>query len=341
MDVTLRSLARSDIPAWADLLAAIEKVDRTGEHYAAADLAEEMANPGVEVGKDFVGAFEADGQLVGYYSILPRGAADGRYTVEMQGSVLPARRTQGIGTLLVTGMVERAAQARDEHRLDLPARLVATGLSSDVAQADLLASVGMQGERWTFLMRTRLDAIPPARPLPAGYRLRGYDGAMTDALRQAHNAAFLDHPNFTPWSEVMWKQFVTESRSFRPDLCFVLSADSSDEIVAYVQTAEFEADLAATGRHVAYVGKVGTLRGHRGTGLATALLGHALHAYREAGYDEASLAVDSENPTGALGVYGRVGFTVESRWTNYAITVNTPCQESNDQNLWMALGLVT
>jgi hypothetical protein len=38
VDVTLRSLARSDIPAWADLLAAIEKVDRTGEHYAAADL---------------------------------------------------------------------------------------------------------------------------------------------------------------------------------------------------------------------------------------------------------------------------------------------------------------
>ena len=55
---------------------------------------------------------------------------------------------------------------------------------------------------------------------------------------------------------------------------------------AYVQTAEFEADLAATGRREAYVGKVGTLRGHRGKGLATALLGHALHAYREAGYQD-------------------------------------------------------
>jgi mycothiol synthase len=147
---------------------------------------------------------------------------------------------------------------------------------------------------------------------------------MTDALRQAHNAAFLDHPNFTPWSEVMWKQSVTESRSFRPNVCFVVSADGSDEIVAYVQTAEFDADLAATGRREAYVGKVGTLRGHRGKGLATALLGHALHAYREAGYDEASLAVDSENPTGALGVYRRVGFAVESRWTNYVMAVEAP-----------------
>jgi mycothiol synthase len=319
VDVSLRPLAPSDIPAWVDLLAAIEKVDRTGEHYSAADLAEEMANPLVEVGKDFVGAFDADGQLVGFFSILPRGAADGRYTVHMQGSV---------GTLLVTGMVERSARARDEHRPDLPARLVVEGPSSNVAQADLLDSVGMRGERWTFLMRTALNAIPPARPLPAGYRLRGYDTSMSDALRQAHNAAFLDHPDFTPWSEVLWKQSVTEARSFRPNFCFIVSVDSSHEIVAYVQTAEFDADLAATGRRDAYVGKVGTLRAHRGKGLATALLGHALHAYRDAGYDWASLAVDSENPTGALDVYRRVGFTVESRWTNYVMTVDPPASRA-------------
>ena len=61
---------------------------------------------------------------------------------------------------------------------------------------------------------------------------------------------------------------------------------------------------------------------HRGKGLATALLGHAMHAYRNAGYDEAALDVDSENPSGALGVYRRAGFAVESRWTNYVLTVD-------------------
>ena len=242
----------------------------------------------------------------------------------MQWSVLPVGRAQGIGVLLVTAMVQDAARARDERRPDLPARLVATGLTSDVAQADLLGTVGMRPGRWTFTMRTPLDAIAPERPLPAGYRLRGYDGSMTDALRRAHNAAFLDHPNFMPWSQAMWRHCVTESASFRPNLCFVVSADGSDEIVAYLQSAEFDADLAATGRREGYVGRVGTLRGHRGKGLATALLGHALHAYREAGYDGAALAVDSENPTGALGVYRRVGFAVESRWTNYVMMVDAP-----------------
>jgi mycothiol synthase len=53
--------------------------------------------------------------------------------------------------------------------------------------------------------------------------------------------------------------------------------------------------------------------------VAGILLQHCLKAYQEAGYDEASLDVDSENPTGALGIYERAGFEVESRWTNYAL----------------------
>jgi mycothiol synthase len=321
VDVSLRPLGRSDIPAWVELLAAVEAVDRTGEHFSAADLAEQMANPQVEAGKDLVGAFEAGGQLIGYFSILRRGPADGHYAIRTQGSVLPSWRGRGIGTLLVTAMVERSAHARDEHRPDLPARLAAEGSSADTAQAELLASAGMRAERWTFVMRTQLDATPAERPIPAGYRVRDYDQSMGEALRQAHNEAFLDHPNFTPWPQALWEQSVTRARSFRPNLCFVVSADGSDEIVAYIQTAEFDADHAATGRRQAFVAKVGTLRGHRGIGLATALLGHALNAYREAGYDEAVLAVDSENPTGALNVYRRAGFVVESRWTDYFMTV--------------------
>jgi ribosomal protein S18 acetylase RimI-like enzyme len=87
-----------------------------------------------------------------------------------------------------------------------------------------------------------------------------------------------------------------------------------------VTTHEFEAYLEATGRREAYVAKVGVLPGHRGRGLAGALLGHTLRACAGAGYDEAALDVDSENPTGALGVYRRCGFVVESRRTSYGLT---------------------
>ena len=316
MDITLRPLTPADIPAWAHLLAEIEKVDRTGEHYSAADLEEEMANPELEVGKDFVGAYDGE-ELVGYFSILPRGEAEGHLKVHVQGAVLPARRGQGIGTRLVAAMLARAEEASTERRPDLPAKLTTTGLSSDAAQADLLSSAGMSGERWNFVMRTSLDDLPDRLPLPRGYEFLRYDASMAGAMLDAHNAAFLDHPNFTPWSETLWKQFITESRSFRPELSFVVVPTGEKDIVAYLQTAEFDAYFEATGRREAYVGKLGTLREHRGRGIAAALLVHCLHAYRDAGFDEASLDVDSENPTGALGIYERAGFAVESTWTNY------------------------
>lgn len=316
VDITLRPLTTDDIPAWTHLLAEIEKVDRTGEHYSAADLEEEMANPEIEVGKDIVGAFDHD-DLVGYFSILPRGEGEGHFKVHVQGSVLPRRRGEGIGTRLVEAMLARAEQAHAERRPDLPARLTTTGLSSDQAQADLLTRAGMSGERWNFVMRTALDAVPDQVPLPDGYEFMQYDASMATALLDAHNTAFLDHPNFTPWSETLWKQFVTESRSFRPELTYVVVPTGRKEIVAYLQTAEFDAYFEATGRREAYVGKLGTLREHRGQGIAGALLIHCLHAYQEAGFDEASLDVDSENPTGALGVYQRAGFETESTWTNY------------------------
>jgi len=56
--VTLRPLSTDDIPRLARHLAAVEAVDKTGEHYSEADLAEEFANPDIEVGKDIVGAFD-------------------------------------------------------------------------------------------------------------------------------------------------------------------------------------------------------------------------------------------------------------------------------------------
>jgi len=320
VNIRLRPLTRSDIPGWADLLTRIEKDDRTGEHVGVADLEEEMANPEVVVGKDFVGAFDGP-DMVGYYSVLPRGEAERHFIVHVEGSVLPARRGQGIGTLLVAGMVERAACVRAEIRPDLPAKLTSGGLTSNLAQGELLGSAGMRGERWTFVMRRPLDDLSPTRPVPDGYGLRTYDQSMADALRETHNDAFRDHPNFTPWSEIRWKQIVTESRNFRPQLSFVV-LDGSDEIVAYLQTAEFDADLDATGRREAYVGRIGTVQEHRGQGLATVLLGHCLQAYRDAGYDQAALSVDSENPTGALGVYERAGFKVESRWTNYFLMIS-------------------
>ena len=321
MDLVLRPLTRADIPAWAALLAAVEVVEHTGEHVSATDLAEEMDNPEVTVGTDFVGAYDGP-DLVGYFSVLPRGEAEGAYKVHVEGAVLPARRGEGIGTALVAAMLARGTAAAAERSPALPARLSTTGLSTNAEQEDLLTGHGMSGERWNFVMRTALADLPAPQPVADGYEIRPYDESMGLAVLEAHNLAFDgSHPNFTPWTETTWKQWVTGSHTFRPADSVVVVPAGSDQLVGYVTTHEFDAYFDATGRREAYVGKVGVLPEHRGRGLAGAMLGHCLATYAAAGYDEASLDVDSENPSGALGVYRRCGFEVESRWTNYFLTV--------------------
>ena len=322
MDLTLRPLLTDDIPLLARHLAAVEAVDHTGEHYNEADLEEEFANPDIEVGKDIVGGFDGD-DLIGYFAIYPRSTDDTHQKVHVEGSVNPARRGQGIGDRLVAAMIARADEVHREKHPELPAKYSLAGLTANGAQAGLLADHGFEAERWNFVMRadlSRLDTGIELPALPEGLRMLTYTPGLDRAMLEAHNAAFVDHPNFTPWTDVMWKQWVTDSRNFRPALSLLVVEESAPEVVvAYIQSNEFDAYFEATGKREAYVAKVGTRREHRGRGVASTLLKHALVRYREAGFDESSLDVDSENPTGALGVYERAGFEVESRWTNYAL----------------------
>ena len=318
MDVTLRPLTTADIPILAQHLAAVEAVDRSGEHYNADDLVEEFANPDIEVGKDIVGAFDGD-TLVGYFSVYPRSATDTQ-RVHLEGSVDPARRGEGIGTRLVEAMIARADEVHTERHPDLPARYTLSAPSANTAQEELLGTFGLVPERWNFQMRIQLGALGPQRELPKGLETRRYEASYAAAVHAAHNEAFADLPNFTPATDVMWRHWVTDSRNFRPELSLVVVETSrAERVVAYLQSYEYDAYFQATGRREAYIGRLGTLREFRGRGLASALLRHALALYREAGFEEASLDVDSENPTGALGVYRRAGFAVESRWTNYAL----------------------
>ncbi|MER3393480.1 MAG: GNAT family N-acetyltransferase, partial [Microcella pacifica] len=68
-----------------------------------------------------------------------------------------------------------------------------------------------------------------------------------------------------------------------------------------------------------YIGLVGTVRPWRRRGLASALLGAVLEAYSLEGLERAVLDVDTESPTGALGVYTALGFTPTTRDVAYRI----------------------
>jgi mycothiol synthase len=145
VNLRLHGLGKGDISAWNQLLADIEWVDNTGEHYNAADLLEEMENP--EITADLA--------------------------------------------VLARAMLGRAVEVHHERHPDVPALYTLRGLTSNVDQAELMASIGLEPERWSFVMRADLSSVPQPGPLPDGLVLERYDEAMAEAMRDAHNAAFL------------------------------------------------------------------------------------------------------------------------------------------------------
>ena len=61
-----------------------------------------------------------------------------------------------------------------------------------------------------------------------------------------------------------------------------------------------------------YISLVGVISRWRRSGVAPALLAQTLRASRDAGMERTALDVDSENPSGALGLYTGMGFSAVS-----------------------------
>ena len=143
-----------------------------------------------------------------------------------------------------------------------------------------------------------------------------FDPEAAEELRAAHNAAFADYPDHPEVSKDFWRMFMVTSAHTRHPLS-VVARDPGGSVAAYVFAHEYEVAPSGGAGPEIHVPYVGTLPAHRGRGIATALLSRVLHLSRAAGYVAASLNVDTENPTGALGIYERAGFRQSYRQDHY------------------------
>jgi len=90
--------------------------------------------------------------------------------------------------------------------------------------------------------------------------------------------------------------------------------DCASGIVAGYQLASHDPDSATSrGYSEGYTDLLGVRREYRGRGIAQALLADAMRRFAAAGMDRASLDVDSENPTGALALYEKMGYAAVNR----------------------------
>lgn len=319
----------SDAVAWADLCVAAERVDHTGEIYTADDLAEEIdeARDGSSI---LIGVW-SDDAMVGYAGVRPRDSGRSPLRVDIEGTVHPRARRHGIGGQLLDWAIRVATGHRDAFCADRPAELIAIGYPDSPHQYGLLTARGFQTRSWEALMGRRIDpSSRPKRPAPLdGFRVRPYDRGQSDAVRTAHNLAFGTYPTYSPWPASLWRQWVDDTQTARPQLSPV-AYDPSGTVVSYVIAQEYDGVRQLTGLRDLYISKVGTLEGFRGRGLARNLLMRVVADAAEAGFHQVSLHADVQNPTGAFTLYESAGFVEVRRLERMVRTVAPSTPDRTD-----------
>lgn len=332
VDLSWRSITTDDAPAWAALLAAAEAVDATSEHYDVDDLLEELADPALDPARDTVAAFDAAGTMVAYGLVRSASTVRDSDQYQLEGCVLPEHRRRGLGREVLARMRDISERVHRERYPELPGELHLRVHDGNVGNIALARGAGLTPVRYWYDMDRELGDLPAVPELDAGLRMIIFDHALDNAVRLARNEAFADHWGSIERDESDWRQWFTNSRSFRPALSLIVLDESgatnggnaaggeghAAEVAGFLLSYEYEADVAASGVREAWIGQIGTRRAWRGRGVASVLIATALAGYAAAGYQRAALGVDTGNPTGALGLYERAGFVPTERWTTFS-----------------------
>ncbi|WP_454300268.1 GNAT family N-acetyltransferase [Salana multivorans] len=250
-----------------------------------------------------------------------------RVQVYLVGGVHPDARGQGIGRILLGWQIARgcAHLALSEERLAAWLRLDAD--ERNPGALALAERAGMRPARWfTSMERVVLGsagatATPlPTRLPPPGTRLVGYSADRAEDARLARNDSFRDHWGSTEFTPERWEQVVAGECSGR-----ICRSSSSRRRAGGCSASRSPRSTRRTGKlqgfASSYLGILGVVRDARGRGLAPALLTAVLRATQEAGLERVVLDVDTESPTGALGLYESVGFVPTSRSIDLVLDV--------------------
>ena len=197
-----------------------------------------------------------------------------------------------------------------------PAEIRAFALDKHTKRHQLLKANGFKPIRYYQNMRRDLVTDPiPERPLPAGITVRP---ALPADFRKIWDTSVIASSD--EWGSVIpvEEDFIRwqGETEFQPFLWQV--GWFEDQPVGMVTNFVNLTENEYFQRHRGYTESIWVLPEFRKQGLASALIARSLKMFKTMNMDETALGVDSENPSGALGLYESLGYVTYSKAIEYS-----------------------
>jgi len=287
--VNVRAAREDETHAIAELIDAHAR-----EVFRESDMSEDEIRHWFSLPNVWILVAEQNGELCGYLDGLtgPAGDANELYacTLDEEAAhalLIAAQERVGVGVL----------------------RAVAAG--GDPVLTAALEEDDWRPVRHTFQMRIDLNGDLPEPSWPEGISARRFRPGEERRVYEANNIAFAEGWYFHPFPFEEWHAFHFGRPGHDPELWWL--AEDGDELAGYsLNSWHFSGD-PQLGR----VGSLGVMPAHRRRGLGEALLRHSFRDFRDRGATRVALGVDSENETGAVRLYERVGMHIHRRNTTY------------------------
>lgn len=294
-----RAATPDDVRAVCDLVIAVD-VEEYGEpDYEEADVREDWARPRLDPARDTWVVEAPDGSVAGY------GIAwDKRPHALVVADVFAAPGDPDLYPWLVDAVSRRA----EEHARE-SGRTVTHVFSSEpnARRAAALRAAGYDIVRVFRRMVVDLDAPVPEPSPPPGVTVRAVTPEDLETCWALQREAFAQHFDHVPEAYDAWYARLVASETYRPHYWWLAEVDGAPAGLLIGQSHD------ANG----WVKTLGTLPAARGRGAGTALLLTAFRAFQADGCPKAGLGVDSDNSTGAMALYERIGMRAEQRYDCY------------------------
>lgn len=307
--ISWRRITVDDVDTLVELSAAIAAADHPAWTETREELHDELTHSWVDLERDSVLA-EAEGQAVAFGLQIATPNPETIVRSIAVGGVRPSHRGRGIGRTLLDWHRGRGRQQLAASDLHLPGWIILYVEERNDTGMRLARRAGLPLVRWFTKMERDLSAPIPDLPAPDGLEFRAPTADDVARIRAARDDAFRDHWGSQPSSDEGWASAMGQP-TVRLDLGML--ALDGDEVAGFVLTDVYPDDFESQGYRGGYLPLVGVRRAWRRRGVAPALLAAVFRAHRAEGFERVALDVDSENPSGALGLYTGMGFEPVSR----------------------------